>query len=277
MGHPQDDFADAELRRPFDDRVEQGDEHLSPSREKRLLSDVVAVEERLEELGGVELENDPPLFAEVEVGSVAVRFHPRLKPATDFDVADVHVLHADFTAVRLAQDRDQLAERRVGRVAESVVKALIEIGRAEAERGKIQQFVRVAWRVELQRVEVGQVMADLAVGVDQAGDGGLSPRGIQIDVGLAIPSPDWPASYPSKKSRHDSSTEAGSVRQLLVVTLDKIEIPPVRDRRAIHWKRSLVGSGAWPNPLPNWQSRTMVGLAEKRDDTHDLSITQRFP
>ena len=41
--------------------------------------------------------------------------------------------------------------------------------------------MRLARRVELERVEVGQVVADLAVGVDQPGDGRLRPRGVQID------------------------------------------------------------------------------------------------
>ena len=35
----------------------------------------------------------------------------------------------------------------------------------------------------------------------------------------------------------------------LVVGLDELEIPPIRDRRAIHWKRSLDGSDARTNPV----------------------------
>ena len=44
-----------ELRRPLDDRVEQRDQHLAPFEREPLLADVVRVQERLEQLGRVEL------------------------------------------------------------------------------------------------------------------------------------------------------------------------------------------------------------------------------
>ena len=64
------------------------------------------------------------------------------------------------------------------RVGELVVEHPVEVGLGQAERGGLEQLVGVAGRVELERVEVGQVMADLAIGVDQAGDAGLrtAPR-----------------------------------------------------------------------------------------------------
>ena len=171
--HPQHDLADPELRRPLDDRVQERDQHLAPFEREPLLADVVRVEERLEELGRVQLVDDPPLLPEVELRPVADRLHPLLEPVADLRVADVHVLDADLPAVRRPQRGDQLAQGGVGPVGHLVVELLVEVVLRQPERRQVEQLVRVARRVELQRVEVRQVMADLAIGVDQPGDLGL--------------------------------------------------------------------------------------------------------
>jgi len=47
---------------------------------------------------------------------------------------------------------------------------------------EVEQLVRLATGVELEGIEVRQVVADLAIGVDQARHRGLRPRGVLIDV-----------------------------------------------------------------------------------------------
>ncbi len=98
-------------------------------------------------------------------------------------VADVHVLDADRPAVRLPQDRDQSRSVAYGGSVRLVVKRPGP-GRPRSGRTPPDQAARVtgAGRVEPERVEVGQVMADLAVGVDQPGDRSLRPRRVLIEV-----------------------------------------------------------------------------------------------
>ena len=110
VGHAHDDLEDAVRARLLDDRVEQGDEHLAPFEREPLLAHVVLVQEVLEQLGGVELVDDPPLLLEVEGRPVADRLHPVEQPVADVQVADVHELDADRPAVGLAEDRQQLAQ-----------------------------------------------------------------------------------------------------------------------------------------------------------------------
>ena len=62
--------------RPLDDGVEQRDQHLAPFEREPLLADVVFLEKRLEELGGIELVDNPPLLLGVELRAVAGRLHP---------------------------------------------------------------------------------------------------------------------------------------------------------------------------------------------------------
>ena len=138
VGHPQHDLADPELRRPLDDRVEQRDEHLAAFEREPLLADVVGRQEGLEQLGGVELEDDPPLLPEVEARAVADRLHPLLQPLADLRVADVHVLDADLPAVGLAEDLDQLAEGGVRGVGQPVVEDPVEVGLGEPEVRRVR-------------------------------------------------------------------------------------------------------------------------------------------
>ena len=97
---------------PLDDRVQERDQHLAPLEREPLLAHVVLVEERLEQLGHVQLVDDPPLLLDVERRPVAHRLHPLEQPLADLGVADVHELDADRAAIGLAQDRDQLAQGR---------------------------------------------------------------------------------------------------------------------------------------------------------------------
>ena len=82
----------------------------------------------------------------------------------------MHELDADRAAVGFPEDRDQLAQGAVIVRAELVVEDPVQVGLGEpkAESSSSSCFAAAG---ELQGVEVGQVVADLAVGVDQPGDG----------------------------------------------------------------------------------------------------------
>ena len=170
VGHPHDDLEDAVSSRPLDDRVEQRDQHLAPFEREPLLAHVVLVQEGLEQLGGVQLVDDPPLLLEVEARVVADRLHPVEQPVADVEVADVHELDADRPAVGLAEDAQQLAKGAVVVRAKLAVEDLVQVGLGEAKGGKLELLVRFRPRRQLERVEVGQVVAHLAVGVDQPRD-----------------------------------------------------------------------------------------------------------
>ena len=70
--HAHDDFADPGRAGALDDGVEQRDQHLAPLEREPLLADVVLLQERLEELGRVQLVDDPPLLPGVELRAVPV-------------------------------------------------------------------------------------------------------------------------------------------------------------------------------------------------------------
>ena len=98
----------------------------------------------------------------------------------------------------------ELPERAVRQAEEMAgVEGAVEVGVGEAELGKFEQ--RLDRRRIAERIEVGQQMAEAAIGVDQADDADLLPARFDV-AGL----PAWPSSKPSKNNRHDSSTEAGS-------------------------------------------------------------------
>src|SRR5205823_10876742 len=110
---------------------------------------------------------DVELHGAVEVGPVAARLHALLEPAADARVLDVQVLDADGAAVGLAEGVEQLAQggaRQADEVAG--VEGAVEIAFVEAELGEVQQ--RVAGALLAERVEVGQEVAEVAVGVDEA-------------------------------------------------------------------------------------------------------------
>ncbi len=94
----------------------------------------------------------------------------------------MHELDADRAAVGFTQNRDQLFERGVARVAQLVVENTLQVGLGQAERRRLEQLERVVPGLQLQGVEIGQVVAELAIGVDQARDGRLGASGVEIEV-----------------------------------------------------------------------------------------------
>ena len=162
------------------------DQHLAALEREPLLADVVFLQERLEELGCIQLVDDPPLLLGVELRAVPSGLHPVEQPLADTGVRDVHELHADRAAVSFAQDGDQLVERGITRVAELVVENALQVGLGQTECGGLEQLERLVARLELQGVEIGQVMAELAIGVDQPRHGGLRTSRVEIERSPAV-------------------------------------------------------------------------------------------
>ncbi len=76
------------------------------------------------------------------------------------------------------QGGEQLAKRGSGQPDEGIgVEGAIEVGFGQAELGQLQQRVRCLGLAE--RIEVGQEMAEVAVGIDQADDADLG--GLSVD------------------------------------------------------------------------------------------------
>ncbi len=94
----------------------------------------------------------------------------------------MHELDADRTAVGLPQDGDHLAQsgRAPLLAAQPIEEDPVQVRFGQPECRGFEQFMRLASRAELERVEIGQVMAVLAVGVDQPRDGRLRPGRVEV-------------------------------------------------------------------------------------------------
>ncbi len=88
MRHAHDDFLHSGRPGPLDDRVQERNQHLAPFERKPLLAHIVFVEKRLEQLGHVELVDDPPLLLDVKRRPVAHRLHPLEQPLADLGVCE---------------------------------------------------------------------------------------------------------------------------------------------------------------------------------------------
>ena len=63
-----------------------------------------------------------------------------------------------------------------------MVKDPVQVGFGQPESGRLEMFGRNAPGLELERIEVGHIMAELAVGIDQPRDGRLAPRQLGVDA-----------------------------------------------------------------------------------------------
>ena len=155
-------------RRRVDKRVERHDRGLRPLESEPLLAHVPGVQEPLEDLGGVQAVEDVTLLFDAHRGVSAL--DPRLDPGLLLRVLDVHVLDAERAAVGVAEDREDLLERRRRRLGETVGQ---EGPRQVPDRQAVGQGVEL--RVQLrglrrERVEVGVEVPTNPVHVDQTVD-----------------------------------------------------------------------------------------------------------
>ena len=241
VGHAHDDLLHPQPAGSLDDPVQQRDEHLAAFQREPLLAHEVLVQERLEQLGFVELVDDPALLLDVEAGVVPDRLHPLEEPAADLQVADVHELDADRPAVCLAEDAEDLAQGAVVLLAELAVEVAVEVRVGEPEVGQLQLLVGLAAGRELQGVQVGQVVAHLAVGVDQAGDGLDRLLGRRRGVAVAgrlraqrLGAEVVPLEEVAPRLVHRVRVVAPEA----LVLFDKVQVRPAHRRRACHRKGS---------------------------------------
>jgi hypothetical protein len=166
--HAEDDLRDPGVGGRVEHGVEERDRRLGAFEAEALLTDVAQVEERLEGLRGIQAAEDVPLL----------RGRHRLRGALDvvldpellLGALDVHVLHADRSAVGVAQDLEDLRQRQdlAPREPEGV-KTAFEILRAEPVLTGVKVRAQLA-RFALERVETRDEMAAHPVHVDERPD-----------------------------------------------------------------------------------------------------------
>ncbi len=128
--------------------------------------------EALEEFGVDQLPEDPVLLFAAEFRTIAVRLHLGLQPPPRLHVLNVEVLDGYRPAIGVVEHAEDLPQRGLLRPDEVAgVEYLVEVLFSETESSELEQ--RVAFEVVAERVEVGDEVADVAVGEDQARHLGL--------------------------------------------------------------------------------------------------------
>ncbi len=181
MRHAEDNLGDPGVGGSVEHGVDERDRRLGSLEAEALLADVAQVEERLEGLGGVQLAEDVPLLLGRQHlrGPLDVVLDPELLLGT----LDVHVLHADRTAVGVAQDLEDLRERKdlAPRQAEGVEAPLKVVG-AEPVAPGVE--VRAELRgTLLEGIEPRDQVAAHPVHVDERPDHQLLPQLIPVAGG----------------------------------------------------------------------------------------------
>src|SRR5215475_5279276 len=103
MCHAQDDFIDAVHTRSLDGEIEQWNQTLRTLQRETLCPDKLFADELLEDDGVRKPGQDPNLFFMTQADSVSGALHTFLKPVTHETVVDMHELHTDRSAVRIAE------------------------------------------------------------------------------------------------------------------------------------------------------------------------------
>ena len=107
MRHAEDDFLDALLAGFFDREIEQRNQTFGAFERKTFCADEFLADEFLERDGVGQSRQNAQLFVAGELDAIFGHFHAALQPATNAEVVDVHVLHADGAAIGVAQPFEQ--------------------------------------------------------------------------------------------------------------------------------------------------------------------------
>ena len=165
--HADHDLDDAGARGALDQPFQQRDQALRAFQREALVAQELVLEELLEHLGADHLvEQLQPILAR-QHQPVARRFHPALQPGPQLDVVQVGELDADGPAVRLAQQPDQLAQRRPVRAGD-VLAAEHQVEILLGEPEVLERDRRQLAPHQPERVEVGGQVPELAIAFDQA-------------------------------------------------------------------------------------------------------------
>ena len=172
MGHADDNFFDSSFGAGFEKGVENGDKGFGSFEGESFLADVAGVEKAFERFGGDYFFEDTALLGGGEGRLVMISFHPIAEPAANGEVHDVHEFDADVVAVGLFEEGENLSKGAWTAAAEGAgIKNGIEIGLGKTEGGEGQ--VGIGFRGETEWVEVGEGVAEGAVGEEEIVDAGL--------------------------------------------------------------------------------------------------------
>ena len=166
--HADHDFLQTNGTAPLNQLVHRRNKALAALQRKALLADKLGVQETLQPLGRSQPVQNVFLLFCAEVGFRAHALEFLLPPAFLVLVGDIHVLGAERAAVSLAQRVHQLTQAHAVLAEEGVagVEHGFLIGIAETVKGRLQLRNGVALSA-LQRIEVGPVGTDVAVGGNQ--------------------------------------------------------------------------------------------------------------
>ncbi len=181
MRHADDHVLDAELGGALQDLLHRRDHRLAAVEAEALGAGVLQVQEPLKALGLDQPLEDRPLALEGELRLVADALDPVLDPLLLLGMHDVHELDADRPAIGLAQDLQDLAQRRRFQPEHVVDEDRpVEVILGEAPGLGIELGV-VLLALQPQGVEVGDEVAAHAIEPDehQRADGILRrPAGV---------------------------------------------------------------------------------------------------
>ena len=176
MGHADDDLPHAPIGSIFHNVVQDRKKRLGTFQRKPLLTDILGLQELLEQLREVQLQEGAQFLPPLQPRFIASRLHALLKPYANAGVLNVHVFDADGPAVRFLQGGQELTERGPLQADKRAsVERLVEVAFAKAELGQLQQ--RMRWLGVAKRIEACDQVAKAAVDIDKAND---------PDLGMAI-------------------------------------------------------------------------------------------
>jgi hypothetical protein len=116
--HADHELFHAVLTGAVDHQLQQGDDALRALEREALGTDVLRMQELLEDLSVDQLGEDPHLLFVRELDAVLRGLHPLLQPGADLGLFDVAILDADAAAIRLLQALHELFERELGGTCE---------------------------------------------------------------------------------------------------------------------------------------------------------------
>ena len=164
--HAHHDFFRAEGSALFDQRVEQRNQRFGAFDRESLFAEEPGVQEFFERLGRDQQFENAPRFVRRKCRAIENRLHPLLEPRPLLLVRDVHELDAERSAIRRLQLCEQIA-KRLGRRTQKAAGAerAAQVFFREAELVQLQE--RMGRAVVTQRIEPGDAMPQLAVGMHQ--------------------------------------------------------------------------------------------------------------
>src|SRR5437764_7662961 len=101
--HGEDNLIDTLLARSFNREIQKWDQTFGAFQRKTLRPDKFFPDELFEDDGVGQTSQNSNLLFTAQIDSVARTLHPLLKPMPHKGVIDVHVLHTDRTAIRIAK------------------------------------------------------------------------------------------------------------------------------------------------------------------------------